>query len=60
MDEVVLLFDERSPLHHAEPGTEDSAQREPCFPAAFEEFLSCYVHISKAFTVIGLIWSQRA
>lgn len=21
----------------------------------FEEFLSCYVHISKAFTVIGLI-----
>lgn len=55
MAEAVLLFDESSPLHHAEPGTEDSAQREPCFPAAFEEFLSRYVHISEAFTVIGLI-----
>lgn len=29
--EVVLLFDESSALHHAEPGTKDSAQREPCF-----------------------------
>lgn len=51
--EVGLLSDESPGLHHSEPGTEASDQREPCYTAGFEEFLS--VHISKAYTVIGLI-----
>lgn len=36
-DVVILLFDESSTLHQADPGTADPAQREPCFTAACEK-----------------------
>lgn len=36
-DVVIVLFEESSTLHQADPGTADPAQREPCFTAVCEK-----------------------